>query len=169
MIKIQECHKDNTASDTDLLIWNRAASWTGISTNILNDRDPKFTSEIWKNLYQLFGKSLSFSIAYHPIPDGLAERMIKNLEDMVISLFSYGLELKDCDGFTHDWFTLLPSLKVAYKTSTNASTNQTPALLENRFNHRLSQNYLRKDLVKIHPTASSFRVALGKARVHAVR
>ncbi|MBW0552830.1 hypothetical protein O181_092545 [Austropuccinia psidii MF-1] len=119
--------------------------------------------------YQLFGKNLSFSIAYHPNPDGLAERMIKNLEDMVRSLFSYGLELKYCGGFTHDWFTLLPSLKVAYKTSINSSTNQTPALLEKSFNHRLTQNSLRQDLVKIHPTASSFRVILDKARKHAVR
>ncbi|MBW0574690.1 hypothetical protein O181_114405 [Austropuccinia psidii MF-1] len=95
--------------------------------------------------------------------------MIKNFEDMVISLFSYGLELKDCDAFTHDWFTLLTSLKVAYKTSTNASTNQTPALLENRLNHRLSKNSLRKDLAKIHPTAASFRVVPDKARKHAVR
>ncbi|MBW0520289.1 hypothetical protein O181_060004 [Austropuccinia psidii MF-1] len=155
MTKIQECHKDNKPSDTDLLIWNRVASWTGISTNIINDRDPKFTSAIWKNLYQLFGKNLSFSIAYHPSPDGLAERMIKNLEDVVRSLFSYGLELKYCDGFTHYRFTLLPSLKVAYKTSINSSTNQTTALLERRLNDRLTQNSLRKDLVKIHPTASA--------------
>ncbi|MBW0588202.1 hypothetical protein O181_127917 [Austropuccinia psidii MF-1] len=37
------CHKDDTAMDTALLIWNRVVSWTCISTNIINDRDPKFT------------------------------------------------------------------------------------------------------------------------------
>ncbi|MBW0587870.1 hypothetical protein O181_127585 [Austropuccinia psidii MF-1] len=116
--------------DTALLIWNRVVSWTGIFTNIIIDRDPKFTPALWTNLYQLFGTKLSFSTAYNPQPDGLAERMIQTLEDMVRVFFSYGLEFKDCDGFTHDWCTLLPALELAYKTSIHASTNQTPAILE---------------------------------------
>ncbi|MBW0579301.1 hypothetical protein O181_119016, partial [Austropuccinia psidii MF-1] len=76
------CHKDDTAMDTALLIWNRVVSWTGIFTNIISDRDPKFTSALWTNLHQLFGTKLSFSTAYHPQTDGLAERMIQTLEDM---------------------------------------------------------------------------------------
>ncbi|MBW0496351.1 hypothetical protein O181_036066 [Austropuccinia psidii MF-1] len=67
------CHKDNTAMDTALLIWNRVISWTGIFTNIISYRDPKFNSEIWANLHNLFGTKLSFSTAYHPKTDGLAE------------------------------------------------------------------------------------------------
>ncbi|MBW0514839.1 hypothetical protein O181_054554 [Austropuccinia psidii MF-1] len=39
-------HKDHTAMETVLLIWNRVISWTGIFTNIISDRDPKFTSEL---------------------------------------------------------------------------------------------------------------------------
>ncbi|MBW0463378.1 hypothetical protein O181_003093 [Austropuccinia psidii MF-1] len=49
------CHQVDTAMDTALLIWNRVISWTGIFTNIISDRDPKFTSALWKNLHQLFG------------------------------------------------------------------------------------------------------------------
>ncbi|MBW0567688.1 hypothetical protein O181_107403 [Austropuccinia psidii MF-1] len=37
------CHKDDTAMDTALLIWNRVESWTGIFTNIISYRDPKLT------------------------------------------------------------------------------------------------------------------------------
>ncbi|MBW0583145.1 hypothetical protein O181_122860 [Austropuccinia psidii MF-1] len=37
------CHKDDTAMDIALLNWNRVVSWTGIFTNIISDRDPKFT------------------------------------------------------------------------------------------------------------------------------
>ncbi|MBW0554679.1 hypothetical protein O181_094394 [Austropuccinia psidii MF-1] len=50
------CNKNDKAMDTALLIWNRVASWTGIFTNIISDRDPNFTSPLWKNLHQLFGK-----------------------------------------------------------------------------------------------------------------
>ncbi|MBW0579194.1 hypothetical protein O181_118909 [Austropuccinia psidii MF-1] len=81
-------------------------------------------------IHQLFGKKLSFSTAYHPQTDGLAERMIQALEEMVRRFCAYGLELKDCDLFTHYWCTLLPALELAYKKSIHASTNQTPAVLE---------------------------------------
>ncbi|MBW0520953.1 hypothetical protein O181_060668 [Austropuccinia psidii MF-1] len=86
-------------------------------------------------------------VAYHPQTDGLVERMIQTLEDMVRRFCAYGLELKDCDGFTHDWCTLLPALELAYKTSINSSTNQTPAILEKGWNLKLPQDSLRKDLV----------------------
>ncbi|MBW0543421.1 hypothetical protein O181_083136, partial [Austropuccinia psidii MF-1] len=76
------CHKYDTAMDTALLIWNRVVSWTGIFTNIISDRDPKFTSALWKNIHQLFGTKVSFSTAYHPQIDSLAEIMIQTLEDM---------------------------------------------------------------------------------------
>ncbi|MBW0579134.1 hypothetical protein O181_118849, partial [Austropuccinia psidii MF-1] len=76
------CHTYDQAIDTALLIWNIVVSWTGIFINIISDRDPKFTSALWTNLHQVFGKKLSFSRAYHPQTDGLAERMIQTLEDM---------------------------------------------------------------------------------------
>ncbi|MBW0563583.1 hypothetical protein O181_103298 [Austropuccinia psidii MF-1] len=116
--------------DTALLKWNRVVSWTGIFTNIISDRDHKFTSALCKNLHQLFGTKLFFSTAYHPQTDGLAARMIQTLEDMVRGFCAYGLEFKDCDGFTRDWCTLLTALELAYKTFIHASTNQTPAILE---------------------------------------
>ncbi|MBW0556702.1 hypothetical protein O181_096417 [Austropuccinia psidii MF-1] len=96
------CHKDDTAMDTALLIWNRVISHTGLFKNIIGDRDPKFTSALWTNLHRFLGTKLSFSTAYHPKTDGLAERMIQTLEDMIREFCGNGLEFKDSDGFTHD-------------------------------------------------------------------
>ncbi|MBW0468893.1 hypothetical protein O181_008608 [Austropuccinia psidii MF-1] len=76
-------HRDDTAMDKALLIWNRVISWPAIFTNIITDQDPKLTSTLWTDLHQLFGAKLSFSTAYHPQTDGLAERMIQALEVMV--------------------------------------------------------------------------------------
>ncbi|MBW0551784.1 hypothetical protein O181_091499 [Austropuccinia psidii MF-1] len=162
-------HKDDTIMDTALLIWNRVISWTIIFTNIISERYPKFTSALWTKAHQLFGTDLSFSTAYHPQADGLAERMIQTLEDMVRRFCAYGLEFKDCDGFTHDWCTLLPALELAYKTSINASTNQTPAILEKGWNHKLPQNSLRKYLVEIRSTAGNFKGLLEQDRKHEIR
>ncbi|MBW0537764.1 hypothetical protein O181_077479 [Austropuccinia psidii MF-1] len=163
------CHKDDTAMDTPLLIWNRVVSWTGIFTNIISDRDPKFTSELWANFHQLFGKTLSFFTAYHPQTDGLSERMMQTSKDMVRRICAYGLKFKNCNAFTDDWCTILPALELAYKRSIHSSTNQTAAILEKGWNPKLPQDSLRKDNVEIHPTAASSKGMLDKARKHAVR
>ncbi|MBW0536662.1 hypothetical protein O181_076377 [Austropuccinia psidii MF-1] len=63
-------HKDDTAMDTALLIWNRVISHTGLFKNIISDRDPKFTSSLWTNLHRRLGTKLSFSTAYHPQKGG---------------------------------------------------------------------------------------------------
>ncbi|MBW0564370.1 hypothetical protein O181_104085 [Austropuccinia psidii MF-1] len=163
------CHKDDTAMDTALLIWNRVVSWTGIFANIINDIDPKFNSALWKNLHPCFGTKLSFSTAYQTQTDGLAERMIQNLGEMVRGFCAYDLEFKDCDGFTHYWCTLLPALELEYKTYIHSSTNQTPDILEEGWNSRLPQDSLRKDLVEIHPTVAIFKGILEKHIKNAVR
>ncbi|MBW0588672.1 hypothetical protein O181_128387 [Austropuccinia psidii MF-1] len=114
------CHKDDTAMHTAIMIWNKVFSHTGSFQNIISDTDPKFTSALWKNLHNLFGTKLSFSMAYHPQTDGLAERMIHTWEDMIRRFCAYGLEFKYSDCFTHDWCTSIPALEQAYKTSMNS-------------------------------------------------
>ncbi|MBW0546415.1 hypothetical protein O181_086130, partial [Austropuccinia psidii MF-1] len=160
------CHKDETTMDTALLLWSRVISHTGLFKNIISDRDTKCTSALWTNLHILFGTKLSFSTAYHPQTDGLSERMIQTLEDMIRRFFSHGLEFKDSDGFTHDWLTLILALDLAYKTSVHSSTGQTPAILEKGWNPRLPADTLRKDLIEIHPTASRFKIILDKVKHH---
>ncbi|MBW0501327.1 hypothetical protein O181_041042 [Austropuccinia psidii MF-1] len=158
------CHKDDTAMVTALLFWNRVISHTGLFKIIISDRDPRFTSSLWNNLHEPFGTKLSFSKAYHPQTDGLAERIIQTLEDIIRIFCAYGLKLKDSDSFTHDWCTLLPELDLPYKTSIHASTGKTTAMLEKGYNPKLQVDTLKKCLVGINPTASSFKLLLDKVR-----
>ncbi|MBW0578880.1 hypothetical protein O181_118595 [Austropuccinia psidii MF-1] len=62
-----KCHKDEIAMDKALMIFNRVVSSTGVFTNIISDRDPKFTSELWTNLHQSLGTKLLSSTACHPV------------------------------------------------------------------------------------------------------
>ncbi|MBW0476224.1 hypothetical protein O181_015939 [Austropuccinia psidii MF-1] len=140
------CNKDDTAMDTALILSTRVISHTGVFQNIISDRDPKFTSALCTNINRLFETKLSFSTAYNPQTDGLAERMIKNLEDIIKRFFAYGLKFKDSDGFTHYWCTLIPSLELEHKTSVYSSTGQTPAIT-NAFQVELSG-----ELENEHPT-----------------
>ncbi|MBW0581964.1 hypothetical protein O181_121679 [Austropuccinia psidii MF-1] len=86
---------------------------------------------------------------------------------MIRRFCAYGLEFKDSDGFTHDWCTLIPESELAYKTSVHSSTGQTPDILENGWNPRLPADTLRKDLIDIHPTASSFKIMFDKVKHYA--
>ncbi|MBW0496957.1 hypothetical protein O181_036672 [Austropuccinia psidii MF-1] len=65
------CHRDYTATDTDIMIWNRVIINTGLFKNIISDRDPKLTSALWTNIHKYFGEKLLFSIANQPQAYGL--------------------------------------------------------------------------------------------------
>ncbi|MBW0523341.1 hypothetical protein O181_063056 [Austropuccinia psidii MF-1] len=93
--------------------------------------------------------------------------MIQTLEDMMRRFCAYGLEIKDSEGFIHDWCTLIPALELAYKTSIHASTGKAPSMLEEGWNPKIPFDTLKKDLVDIHPSASSFKLFLDKVRHNA--
>ncbi|MBW0538107.1 hypothetical protein O181_077822 [Austropuccinia psidii MF-1] len=150
------CPKEDTAMDTALLFWNNIISTCEVPKIIISYRDPKFTSEIWAHLYDMLGTKLAFSTAYHPQKDGLAERMIHKMEDILRRLCAYGMEYKDHKGYTHDWVTLLPAVKLAYNTYQNSSTGKTPGLVEKGWNPLLHVDHLKKNLLTIHPTAKDF-------------
>ncbi|MBW0544238.1 hypothetical protein O181_083953 [Austropuccinia psidii MF-1] len=141
-------HKGDTAMSTAIVIWNRVISHTGLFQNIISDRDPRFTSALWRELHKLFETR-------------------NNNTDLRIhdkKILCLGLKLKDSDVFTHDWCTLIPALELAYKKSIHSSTGKTPEILGKDCNTRIPYVTLKKDLVDINPKESSFKISLTKAR-----
>jgi hypothetical protein len=55
----------------------------GIPKTIVSDRDPKFTSNLWKGLFKGFRTNLNFSTTYHPESDGQTERVNRVIDDML--------------------------------------------------------------------------------------
>ncbi|MBW0474148.1 hypothetical protein O181_013863 [Austropuccinia psidii MF-1] len=94
-VRCLSCHKEDTTMDTPLLFWNKIISTCGVPKIIISERDPKFTSEFWTNIYEMLGTNLAFSTAYHPQTDGLATRMIQSMKDILRSFCAYGMEYKD--------------------------------------------------------------------------
>ncbi|MBW0497812.1 hypothetical protein O181_037527 [Austropuccinia psidii MF-1] len=156
-------HKEDTETDTALLFWNNIISTYGVPKIIISDRDPKFTSEFWTNLYDMLGTKLAFSTADHPQTDGLAERMIQNLEDILRRFCTYGMEYKDHEGYIHDWVTLLPEVQLAYNTSQNSTTGKSPSLVEKGWSPLLPVDHLKKNLLTIHLIAKDFHYMWKKA------
>ncbi|MBW0463629.1 hypothetical protein O181_003344 [Austropuccinia psidii MF-1] len=149
--------------DTALFFWNIIISTCGVPKIISSDRDPKFTSEILTNLYDMLDTKLAFSTAYHPQTDGLAEMMIQTIEDILRRFCAYGMECKDNEGYTYDWITLLPSVQLAYNTSQHSTTGKSPSLVENGWSPLLPVHHLKKNLLTIHPTAKDFHDMWKKA------
>ncbi|MBW0526767.1 hypothetical protein O181_066482 [Austropuccinia psidii MF-1] len=116
--------KEDTAMDTALLFWNNIISTCGIPKIIISDTDPSFTSELWTNLYDMLGTKIAFFTAYHLQRDGLAERMVQKMEDIIRRLYAYGMEYKDHEGYTHGWFNILPAVQLAYNTSHDSATGK---------------------------------------------
>jgi len=45
----------------------------GVSSSIISDRDPRFTSKFWGSLHQALGTKIHLSFAYHPQMAGQSE------------------------------------------------------------------------------------------------
>ena len=161
------CFKENNAMDIALLFWNHIIADVGCPSVIISDRDPKFTSEFWENLFNLMGTKLAFSTAYHPQTDGLAERMIQTLEDMIRRYCAFGLSYKDQDGFTHDWISLLPALEYAYNSSKHSVTGKIPFELERGWIPTMPVTAVLSKTVHLHPTSESFFEMMQKAEKNA--
>ena len=80
----------------------------GVSLSIVSDRDPRFTSRLWKELQLALGTRLNFSTIFHPQTDGQSERLIQVLEDM----------LRGCVmEFTGSWDRYIPLMEFAYNNN----------------------------------------------------
>ncbi|MBW0462100.1 hypothetical protein O181_001815 [Austropuccinia psidii MF-1] len=126
------CHKEDTDMETKLLFLNNNIATCGVPKIIISNRDQKFTSVFWTNLYHMLGTKLAFYTSYHTQTDGLAERIIQTMEEIIRIFCAYGIEYKDHEGYIHDWVTLLTEIKLAYSTSQHSTTGKSPLLVEKR-------------------------------------
>jgi len=55
----------------------------GVSSSIVSDRDPRFTSRFWESLNKALGTKLRLSSAYHPQTDDQTEQTIQALKDLL--------------------------------------------------------------------------------------
>ena len=55
----------------------------GAPASIVSDRDRRFVSQFWESAHKAMGTNLKFSTTFHPQTDGLSERTIQTLEDIL--------------------------------------------------------------------------------------
>jgi transposase InsO family protein len=92
----------------------------GLPASIVSDRDPRFTSEFFKQLCDALGIKQRLSTAFHPQTDGQTERMNRTLEEMLRVFVSPTLK---------DWDNHLPCCEFAMNNAFNESIRATPFYL----------------------------------------
>ncbi|KAG3158873.1 hypothetical protein PC128_g21416 [Phytophthora cactorum] len=88
----------------------------GMPLDIVSDRDPRFTTRFWQEVFTLLGTQLSMSTADHPQTDGQTERVNRVLGDL---LKSYAHSLQQ-------WSDCLSMAEFAINNSVHDSTGHTP-------------------------------------------
>ncbi|MBW0474343.1 hypothetical protein O181_014058 [Austropuccinia psidii MF-1] len=78
------------------------------------------------------------------------------MEGIIRSFCAYGMEYKDHEGYTHEFFTLLPEFQLAYSTSQHSTTGKSPSLVKKGWSPLLPVNHLKKNVLTIHPKSKDF-------------
>jgi hypothetical protein len=110
-IPMKVTHKETNVDD----IYMREVSHLyGIPKTIVFDKDPNFTLNFWKGLFQGFRTNLNFSTTYHPDSDGKIERVNQVIEDI---LRMYVMEKSS------KWEDYLHLVEFSYNNGYQASLN----------------------------------------------
>jgi hypothetical protein len=106
-----------TAQETGRLFFTHVFKHHGLPKDIVSDRDPKFTSKIWRTLWKRMGSELKMSISFRPQTDGQIERV-----NLVIQQF-----LKNyVAAHQQDWVDHLELAEFCYNNSEHSTTRSTP-------------------------------------------
>jgi hypothetical protein len=89
----------------------------GLSKVMVGDRDSKYTSTYWQEVFKALGTKLNLSTAYHPQTDGQSERTNRTIEQ-ILRAFVYNEH--------QAWLRHLPLAEFAYNNIINTSTKVSP-------------------------------------------
>ena len=70
MVHLVAVNQTITAVETAHVYWNFVGKLHGIPHSVVSDRDPRFVSKFWQEMWRLLGKKLRMSNAHHPQTDG---------------------------------------------------------------------------------------------------
>ena len=132
-----------------------------LPTQIVSDRDPRFTGKFWRALMQRLGVSQAMSSAFHPQTDGNTERVNRVLEDMLRHYI---------DPAQSTWDSLLPLVEFAINDSYHESVRNTPFVLNYGKRPRLPADLVLKG-EEAQPTVSTVSCDSANAivdRIHRV-
>jgi hypothetical protein len=151
MVVLIPCNKTVNAPEFAQLMVDHVFNKLGWPTDILTDRDRRFTGFFWSACCHLWKINPNRSTAFHPQSDGQTERVNRAVEQI---LRAHTTE------FSTSWDRTLSSVEFAINNSIHASLLQTPFFLNfGRHPHTPLMAELHKDTLPLltQPEAAALR------------
>jgi predicted aspartyl protease len=114
------CNTTITAPKLVSIFLREVVRHHGMPKTIVSDRDPRFTGQFWRTLFEMFKTKLAMSTSFHPQTDGQTEKANRTIEDIIRT---YVNTVQD------DWDEYLTFAEIAYNKSIQASTGFEPYYL----------------------------------------
>lgn len=89
----------------------------GIPLEILSDRGPQFTSQVWKGFCPALNAKVALTSGFHPQTNGQTEHMNQELESSLRCLTSTN---------PADWSIFVPWVEYAHNSHVSAATGRSP-------------------------------------------
>jgi hypothetical protein len=106
-----------TATSVARAFFNDIVRLHGMSASIVSDRDPVFTSNVWRDIFKLAGVKLLMSTVFHPQTDGQSEAVNKTIV-MYLRCIT--------DDRPRAWLEWLPWAEYCYNTTFHSALCTTP-------------------------------------------
>jgi hypothetical protein len=134
-VHLISCTKSTTAADTAELIMHDLVRLHGMPRVLVSDRDPRFMSHVWQELWASLGTRLNIASPGHAQTDGQAENAIKDVKQQLrVQLLESGA----------DWDrpSRLAMVEFARNDAVHAATGLTPFMLDTGRNPLLPADLL---------------------------
>jgi hypothetical protein len=105
------------APDLAVIFVKEISRLRGLPSDIISDRDSRFTSAFWKSLLSSLGNRPRMSTAFHPQTDGQTERLNQTIEAFLRAYVNHQ---------QNDWVDLLPLAEFAYNNTITTAHCMTP-------------------------------------------
>ena len=106
-----------SAKETSEVMISQVFRLHGIPADIVSDRGPQFTSEVWRTFCTALGATVSLSSGFHPQSNGQTERANQELESFLRCVTSEN---------PSTWSSQLPWVEYAHNSLVNASSGFSP-------------------------------------------
>jgi hypothetical protein len=146
----EPCRTTVTAAQAANMIFRRVVREQGLPATIVSDRDARFTSAMWRQLWAECGTKLGLATAYHQQTDGQSERQVRTLEESLRSFVNTA---------GNDWDERLVHIEIAHNTSKHASTGFAPLKLHSGVSASLPISVNRYRDPSAKPTTASRMVS----------